>query len=964
MELSSTDPIFKILNDIKSYISDNKEVSLKFHNYTEWTEMEFDNFAKVFRNNYKEIIEDEVLEVTCDNNILKIFKIANIIKYCNTNNHLNLNHKWENIEKVKNESIKDLFDINLEFDVIKTTDIEEVPDFNNKMKTFKLIKNFRYDIGNGFEVVGMMTKSNDKSFNDLKKSKILNANRNYEFKLIIRNDNRQLILENMINVLKSFFMTNILLTKKQQKQILDDYTLLVKKDMVLPHYFNEVPLLTPKPITLEKSNLNNPDDYGAVSILKNYVVTEKADGERVLIYINNVGKVYIIRSSLKIDETGIIAKKEAFNSLIDGEYIECHKRTDGSNKNLIASFDLYYQNGESSTSLPLIGDKSRNSKMLKMKDYLDVSKCNVEFVVKIHRYSEKIFDDCKEILNNPDKYPYEIDGLIFTPAKLAVYSFYPSLPVPITQNNSWERLFKWKPTEQNTIDFLVKFVGDIKRNGIIYKKVGLYVGDNPISSSEISIEEGLKLRYDRKYNKKQYELQKEGYIPVLFRPKMYYINDMEFSYLGFNEKGEIRAENNDKIDDETIVEFRFDMEDKKWKPIRVREDKTKIYKKGVFTKTANSLVVAVNIWRSINNPISREMITGGISIKDGDDLEEAKKLEADDIYYSRSIPRKTLLSYNMITFHNIGINDMLFTKVKKGGNVLEMACGQASDLHRWISSGLKFVLGVDIVKDNIYNAKNGAYARVIREFGKSFRQRGQEQVKFPDIAFAVGDCTMNLRNGEAGMDEESKKLLKMIMNKDNKKYSEYYKNIVGRGAEKFDAITCLFAIHYFFENKKKLEGFLENVGSNLKIGGLFMATFMDGKSVEQVIEDAGGKIAEGRNIVDDGSIPIWAIIKRFDNNDEYYSRKVDIFIENTQRLIPEYLVNYDFLVNKALEFDLEVVESELYSTTFEKFKTKVSKDEDKQTAVDKIILELDKQIIQKKFSSLNRWVIFKKIEKI
>ena len=142
-----------------------------------------------------------------------------------------------------------------------------------------------------------------------------------------------------------------------------------------------------------------------------------------------------------------------------------------------------------------------------------------------------------------------------------------------------------------------------------------------------------------------------------------------------------------------------------------------------------------------------------------------------------------------------------------------------------------------------------------------------------------------------------------------------------------------------------------------------MATFMDGGSVEKVIEDAGGKIAEGRKVMDEGTIPIWAIIKRFEDNDEYYHRKVDIFIENTQRLIPEYLVNYDFLMKKALEFDLEVVESELYSTTFEKFKTRVDKDEDKQTSVDKIILELDKQEIQKKFSSLNRWAIFKKIEK-
>ena len=81
MELSSTDPIFKILNDLKSYINDNKnEVSIKFHNYTEWTEMEFDNFAKVFRNNYKETIEDEVLEVISEDKVLKIFQLLFVIK--------------------------------------------------------------------------------------------------------------------------------------------------------------------------------------------------------------------------------------------------------------------------------------------------------------------------------------------------------------------------------------------------------------------------------------------------------------------------------------------------------------------------------------------------------------------------------------------------------------------------------------------------------------------------------------------------------------------------------------------------------------------------------------------------------------------------------------------------------------------------------------------------------------------
>ena len=118
MELSSTDPIFKIMDGLKSYINDNV-VSIKFHNYTDWTETEFENFVNVLRNNYKEVIDDEVLEVINDDKMLKIFKIGNILRYCNTNDYSILNHKWMSSIEVNNEMVKDLtgellYDLNKE----------------------------------------------------------------------------------------------------------------------------------------------------------------------------------------------------------------------------------------------------------------------------------------------------------------------------------------------------------------------------------------------------------------------------------------------------------------------------------------------------------------------------------------------------------------------------------------------------------------------------------------------------------------------------------------------------------------------------------------------------------------------------------------------------------------------------------------------------------------------------------
>ena len=35
----------------------------------------------------------------------------------------------------------------------------------------------------------------------------------------------------------------------------------------------------------------------------------------------------------------------------------------------------------------------------------------------------------------------------------------------------------------------------------------------------------------------------------------------------------------------------------------------------------------------------------------------------------------------------------------------------------------------------------------------------------------------------------------------------------------FDAVTCMFAIHYFFVSERALDTFLRNVATNLREGG-------------------------------------------------------------------------------------------------------------------------------------------------
>ncbi|RMZ57007.1 hypothetical protein APUTEX25_002239, partial [Auxenochlorella protothecoides] len=54
-------------------------------------------------------------------------------------------------------------------------------------------------------------------------------------------------------------------------------------------------------------------------------------------------------------------------------------------------------------------------------------------------------------------------------------------------------------------------------------------------------------------------------------------------------------------------------------------------------------------------------------------------------------------------------------------------------------------------------------------------------------------------------------------------------------SERYDAVTCMFAVHYFFVAEKALKQFLHNVSINLKPGGYFFGTVPDGRRVNECI---------------------------------------------------------------------------------------------------------------------------------
>ena len=921
-------------------------------------------------------------------------------------------------------------------------------------KHYKIVKEFHYTFEDTTFKILITRQSVDANSLFMKSSGVSSASMVYEFEMtkqliieekVLNNETAKnnyftaqidSIMSNCMTMVQMLTQQRYPLSRKQQYAIAESYNNLVKPHIEVPRWkkyesksndgaagvaeavdANEKQMasfhfLAPKPITLEQMHMVNPgpDTYGVQSILKGYAVTDKADGERMLMYINKTGYAYLINNTFDVMFTGLITQNaELFESILDGEFITANKRQDTKDEennevsklDMFAVFDIYFQNAKKTTDLPLI---TLVSSTATTRYSLMVNACKPEYWKQVNKQikpqlelrckkhiagdGQDLLDTCKDLLYGARNLPYTIDGLIFTPRDLTVFGYYPGIPVPIPENQKWERVMKWKPPEQNTIDFLIKEMPNSMRLDPItrktYKKYKLYTGYNAAQWEPVSPMEGLRLRYDKQY---AYEAKKVNriYRAKEFRPFSNAAPGVEIAELEVADaKGTcICSEDNMPLTTDTIVEFAFDKDtpkianiSRRWIPLRVREDKTRIYqRKNTLSKTANDLSVATSIWRAIHNPVTRSHITGVVPMHGSampSSLEE-RILGVDDVYYARDVPRNHLLSVHMLDFHNQGIKKMLYMKCQNRDALIEFACGMAGDLPRWRDGCYKFVMGVDLSRDNIVNPRDGAYSRMLKQkFAlsaanvKNCNDGVQGKPVFMDTVFVVGDCAKPIHNAvAAGEDTESAKILKLLYNKSTRGIEPYLSKLVGRASRGFSMASCMFAIHYFFYNEEKLDGFLNNVSNNLKQGGTFITTFMDGVSVDKLLHSSPEIIkkgyAEGRKL--DDQVPVWSIVKRYDTfiKEDSYGKHVDVFLENTNQLIPEFLVYFDVLVEKAAAHGLVLSEDGMFSDTFNEVLARASKKPASQhDHLESAVFKIKDDTIQTQFSFLNRWAVFKK----
>jgi hypothetical protein len=907
------------------------------------------DFSLSTSNSFLEILIDNDTYTITDENQITNYRKTGIIP------------KNEYIKKYTTSVVSD--NTNAEYDYltsIKEIEIKEIKDFENiiteDVKQFQMKKELIYEnkkVLHLYYKCEIITTSNqrDISFKDIS---LNTKSPKYVYSII---SDKKLDEERYIRQLHFMLDSNILpLRKNYQQNILKEYMTLIRSIFSSNAKLNDnIVMFAPKPATLEKHNLASiKESYGiTASIFENYAVTEKADGLRFLLYINNEGNAFLIETSNK-QVRGCNIATTLKNCLLDGELVLCQDRLLNNSKDLFAIFDMYYYDNKKITHLPLLDDNSVESRYNYMNKFIESSSNfnSHDIIVKKQLTSNNILKNCNEILNK-ETYDYHIDGLIFTPTKIPVLGAYANKPVEVHNINSlsWDKVLKWKPPAENTIDFIVieQSKHKLHSDGKVYKEYTLNVVFNSMDMEPISVVNGIKYIYEKQriVNKNVYSL------------RQFTIDDIPQSVYIEAVNNKCFTPKNEEILNNSVVEFAYDnsimiSNKKRWKPLRIRHDKNKIYNfgKGELIKTANSYFVAMNIWRSITNEVSTDMICGDQDLN----VNIKKYLTGLDVYYKRSIASNNLISSKMNQFHNHIIKSNLYKVSVDTTNksLLELACGQGSDLNRWITNNFTKVLGIDYTLDNITNARAGAYSRLLnlKYYNKHYSR----------ILFAAGDCSKSIRTGKASDDIESKELLQYIFNKNKNKNIKFDK--IGIFPSNFDVVSCMFSIHYFFENEEKLNGFINNVAENIAEKGKFILTFMDKDLVKKILEPDGKAI--GKDPVSNATV--WAIIRNPEyniNTSAVYNQKIDVFIENTGRLISENLVDLKTLKIKLSRFNIQFIESQTFEESFYEKKDEINnipeKNRTAQQIKDKTTIDtLNEDENLKRFSFLNRWCIFQK----
>lgn len=636
-------------------------------------------------------------------------------------------------------------------------------------------------------------------------------------------------------------------------------------------------------VTMMRHHLNpaNKDN-----ILKNYTVTNKADGLRAGLYVARDRKLLRVTSKpLTVTWTGITANDDSHvGDFVDGEYIE--------SANLFAIFDMYRFKNKDIRTLPLMIDEQSNTK-----SRLGCAKTFVENLMSEFttlptliplRIESKLFlagdgiameESIQTLLKT--KFEYATDGLIFTPKTLGL-------------RDLKGLVYKWKPASQNSIDFLLKILPDDFVDSVTEsraKKGELYVtktaGDDIIYPRET-------LNGEYVTRKLPQDLQKVANmntrIPAPFQPDNPR-NPEALNIILPLSPGNIPLDSEgNKIEDNTIIECAYDTKTGRWSVMRTRNDKTYEYRVKKEPKFGNDVATANSIWTSMHIPITEEMISYCVS----NPLDSYE----DDAYYKDNLKRSMRVYNDVYNFH-LRIKDNLYEKnISKDQTLLELGSGQAGDLSRWKKSHVSKVVAVDISEQNIISPTKGAAIRYLKD------KQANPRDYIPPVLFVQGDMTVY------PLFEQEDKYLQILTGSAvaSTPYLAQFEKL-----NKFDVISCQFAMHYACESPELFRSFVKNIHKYLDSTGAFFGTCWDGKSVYSLL------VGKKTHLFTDSSKNVAGeIVKQYVDSgwSATFGQKIQVTMESFDKPAVEYLVPFEKVVEIFEEEGFILAETHMFEEIY------------------------------------------------
>ncbi len=695
--------------------------------------------------------------------------------------------------------------VNLKEEFLETDEYlkkQFITNYSKFVKHYRFKKRYTYEMDN-FNIDITIVKSNKAK--NIYLADLKNILEKYEIEIECKNKTNISIISNICSYISNFiqissnsyFINNNNLTT----EIINNFKKLLYKTDILKS-------IGPKPIslskkTIEKMILTEDDLYNIKDFDENklyYKITDKADGFRYFMFINDIGIIYLLNDNNNVIQTGLqidISKHDIFkNCILDGEYISYD------NIHEFKFFDFYILDSN------IFYNKLLDERIEKMNilhnvinssEIINYLKSDVNIKISKKPYLE--ISEFQNMLLNTEGRKYTIDGIIFMPI----------MSLNNINNISFENILKYKPLEFNSIDVLAK-------DNI------LYCGST-LSNSKYVLS----------------ELQS-------FKPYLFNLHKPEYIYDENLEIIEWSKLNN------KVIEIRLDSKSNKFIFMNYRYDKTIKYnnsnKKAI---TANNIDIVQDIISNTYNPIDIDLLNN-LTVKSIKEISSANnyyvtnnKNNRNDIRRINNQIKKEMIQYSIDILESLQMKNDDFKFLK----VLDLACGRGGDLYKFIQTnfkdnilkdvgGYQFILGIDYDSTNIeyYNNRgksNNARARYLEYKNEFLDENTSDNIPYIYNNNSVYYITGDLNNFDGDLDSSIDDIFESIMDLDNNDFKDRekhdYKLLTDINdnydfdlfaKNQFELINCQFSIHYF-----NLQNFAKLVNLFLKPNGIFMCTFME-----------------------------------------------------------------------------------------------------------------------------------------